>query len=53
VGSRDWRPVPGMFVRGPTWTRLVIGRETVGVVARTTSHEIDRFKAYATHPGRR
>ena len=33
--------------------RLVIGGETVGVVARTTSHEIDRFKAYATHPGRR
>jgi hypothetical protein len=31
--------------------RLVIDGETVGVVPRTTSREIDRFKAYATHPG--
>ena len=33
--------------------RLVIDGETVGVVPRTTSHEIGRYKAYATHPGRR
>ena len=33
--------------------RLVIDGETVGVVPRTTSREIDRYKAYATHPGRR
>jgi hypothetical protein len=32
--------------------RLVIDGETVGVVPRTTSREIGRFKAYATHPGR-
>jgi hypothetical protein len=32
---------------------LVIDGETVGVVPRTTSREIDRYKAYATHPGRR
>ena len=30
--------------------RLVINGETVGVVSRTTSHEIDRYKAHATHP---
>jgi hypothetical protein len=33
--------------------RLVIDGETVATVPRTTSHEIDRFKAYATHPGSR
>jgi hypothetical protein len=33
--------------------RLVIDGETVGVVPRTTSREIDRYKACATHPGRR
>jgi len=33
--------------------RLVIDGETAGVVPRTTSHEIDRYKAYATHPERR
>ena len=33
--------------------RMVIDGETVGVVPRTTSHEIDRYKAYATRPGRR
>jgi hypothetical protein len=33
--------------------RLVIDGETVGVIPRTTSREIDRYKAYATHPGRR
>jgi hypothetical protein len=32
--------------------RLVIDGETVGVIPRTTSREIDRHKAYATHPGR-
>jgi transposase InsO family protein len=32
--------------------RLVIGGETVAAVPRTTSHEIARYKAYATHPGR-
>jgi transposase InsO family protein len=32
---------------------LVIDGETVGVVPRTTSHEIDRYKAHATSPGRR
>jgi hypothetical protein len=30
--------------------RLVIDGETVGVVPRTTSYEIDRYKAHATHP---
>jgi hypothetical protein len=33
--------------------RLVIDGETVATVPRTTSHEIDRYKAYATHPGSR
>jgi hypothetical protein len=33
--------------------RLVIDGETVGVVPRTTSHEISRYKAHATHPARR
>jgi hypothetical protein len=33
--------------------RLVIDGETVGVVPRTTSYEISRYKAYATHPRRR
>ena len=33
--------------------RLVGNGETVGVVPRTTSHEIDRYKAHATHPRRR
>jgi hypothetical protein len=33
--------------------RLVIDGDTVGVVPRTTTREIGRFKAYATHPGRR
>ena len=33
--------------------RLVIDSETVAVVPRTTSREIDRYKACATHPGRR
>jgi transposase InsO family protein len=33
--------------------RLVIDGETVAVVPRTTSHEIGRYKAYATRPGRR
>jgi hypothetical protein len=33
--------------------RLVIDGDTVAVVPRTTSREIRRFKAYATHPRRR
>jgi len=33
--------------------RLVIDGETIGVVPRTTGREIGRFKAYATHCGRR
>jgi transposase InsO family protein len=33
--------------------RLVIDGETVHTVPRTTSREIDRYKAYATHRGRR
>jgi transposase InsO family protein len=33
--------------------RLVIDGETIRVVPRTTSKEIHRYKAYATHPGRR
>ena len=32
--------------------RLVIDGETVGVVPRTTTREIDRYKAHATRPGR-
>jgi len=32
--------------------RLVIDGETVCVVPRTTSREIDRYKAYSTHPRR-
>jgi transposase InsO family protein len=32
--------------------RLVIDGETVAMVPRTTSREIHRYKAYATHPGR-
>ena len=33
--------------------RLVIDGDTVATVPRTTSHQIDRYKAYATHPGSR
>jgi hypothetical protein len=33
--------------------RLVIDGDTVRVVPRTTSRDIDRFKAHASHPGRR
>jgi hypothetical protein len=33
--------------------RVVIDGGTVDVVPRTTSSEIGRYKAYATHPGRR
>jgi hypothetical protein len=33
--------------------RLVIDGDTVATVPRTTSHEIVRFKAYATRPGSR
>jgi hypothetical protein len=33
--------------------RLVIDGEAVAVVPRTTSHQIDRYKAYATHPRKR
>jgi hypothetical protein len=33
--------------------RLVIDGEIVGVVPRTTSREIGRHKACATHPGMR
>jgi transposase InsO family protein len=33
--------------------RLVIDGDIVAEVPRTTSREIDRYKAYATHPGRR
>ena len=33
--------------------RLVIDGDTVAVVPRTTRHEIGRYKAYATRPGRR
>ncbi|MBV9093492.1 MAG: IS481 family transposase [Streptosporangiaceae bacterium] len=40
-------------IPGDTSFRLVIDGEDVGVVPRTTSREIDRYKAYATHPGRR
>lgn len=32
--------------------RLVIDGETVGAVPRTTTREIDRYKAHATRPGR-
>jgi len=30
--------------------RLVIDGDTVATVPRTTSHQIDRYKAYATRP---
>lgn len=53
----------GMIHAGQTVTvvaedgqfRLVIDGETVGVVPRTTSREIHRYKAYVAHPrpGRR
>ena len=33
--------------------RLVIDGDTAGVVPRTTSHQIGRFEAHATHCGRR
>ena len=33
--------------------RLVIDGDTIREVPRITSQEIDRYKAYATHPGRR
>ena len=40
-------------IPGDTSFRLVIDGEDVGVVPRATSRQIDRYKAYATHPGRR
>jgi transposase InsO family protein len=40
-------------IPGDTSFRLVIDGEDVGVVPRTTSRQIDRYKAYATHPRRR
>jgi transposase InsO family protein len=40
-------------IPGDTSFRLVIDGEDVGVVPRTTSRQIDRYKAHATHPGRR
>ena len=33
--------------------RLVIDGDTVATVPRATSRQIDRYKAYATHPRRR
>jgi hypothetical protein len=33
--------------------RLVIDGDTVATVPRTTSYEINRYKAHATHPGKR
>jgi hypothetical protein len=33
--------------------RLVIDGDTVAAVPRTTSHDIGRFKAYATRPAKR
>jgi hypothetical protein len=33
--------------------RLVVDGEAAGAVPRATSQEIDRYKAHATHPGRR
>jgi transposase InsO family protein len=39
-------------VAGDDSFRLVIDGETVAVVPRATNHEIARYKAYATHPGR-
>jgi len=33
--------------------RLVIGGDTAAAVPRTTSYEINRYKAHATHPARR
>lgn len=33
--------------------RLIIDGETAAVVPRTTSREIDRYEAYATHPRKR
>ena len=40
-------------IPGDTSYRLVIDGETASIVPRTTSGEISRYKAYATHPGRR
>jgi transposase InsO family protein len=40
-------------IPGDTGFRLVIDGEDIGVVPRTTSRQIDRYKAYATRPGRR
>jgi hypothetical protein len=40
-------------IPGDTSFRLVIDGEDVGVVPRTTSRQIDRYKAHVTHPGGR
>jgi transposase InsO family protein len=40
-------------IPGDTSFRLVIDGEDIGVVPRATSRQIDRYKAYATRPGRR
>jgi len=40
-------------IPGDTSFRLVIDGEDVGVVPRTTSRQIDRYKAHAARPGRR
>jgi transposase InsO family protein len=51
VGMTHARKIVTVICDNNTF-RLVIDGETVGVVPRTTSREIDRFKACATHPGR-
>lgn len=44
------RPGPVTVTAGDGCFWLVIDGETVGVVPRTTTNEIHRCKAYATHP---
>lgn len=52
VGMTDAGKIVTVVAENNTF-RLVIDGETVAVVPRTTSHEIGRYMAYATHPRRR
>jgi transposase InsO family protein len=52
VGMTHARKIVTVICENNTF-RLVIDGETVAAVPRTTSRQIDRYKAYATRPGRR
>jgi hypothetical protein len=51
VGMTQAGKIVTVVLEGDTF-RLVVDGETVGVVHRAISQEIDRYKAHATSPGR-